>query len=345
MTASECVRCQRPTPDGYACHPCSRLAAAWLAEIADMVPAARDVAQRQARRGTGGAATGKPGSSLPIDLGATARLDAVQGQLGTWVRHVAEERGVNRAEINARGLTGLSRSPEWVDPLQGLTDDLSGLALWLADHCEWMRHRREVDEWLTDVEACARVVRGIARGPAAQRYLGPCGAETEDWESEQVTTDGPGIQRCEGDVYGPQGGSKGTCRTCGAQVDQDERKAWLDEQVAEFLADEPIPARDIAFALRLNVKTIRTWATEIKAENGTVIRAAKLRTFYRRNEHVVPWTEIDPTLPEAQRKAIARERGPRLHYVGDVRVLAQRIAEQREVEEARRAGLLDIGAG
>jgi hypothetical protein len=297
-----------------------------------MVPAARDIAQRQARHGAGGGASGKPGSSLPIDLGATSRLDAVQGRMTTWARHVAEERGVNLAEINADGLTMLSRVRVWVDQVQGLTDDLSASVLWLAGHCEWMRHRPEVDEWLTDVEACARVVRGIARGPAAQRYLGPCGADVvraeivgDQWESELVI--------CEGDVYGPQGGQKGTCRTCGAQVDQDERKAWLDELTAELAA----PTRDIAHALGVSAKTIRSWATERRSETGTVLRKAVLKTYYRIGEHVVPWMEIDPGLSEAQRKEIARERGPRLHYVGDVRKLAEEAAARRAENEAKKA--------
>ena len=69
MTTNECVRCGQPTPDGFADMVCGvERPRAWLAEIADMAPAARDVAQRQARRGTGAGASGKPGSSLPIWL-------------------------------------------------------------------------------------------------------------------------------------------------------------------------------------------------------------------------------------------------------------------------------------
>lgn len=253
MTTNECVRCGRPTPDGYACHPCSRLAAVWLAEIADMAVAARDVAQRQARHGAGGGASGKPGSRDLIDFGATARLDGVQGRMTTWARHVAEERGVNLAEIAAGGLTVLSRSRVWVDQVQGLTDDLSASVLWLADHCEWLRHRPEVDEWLTDVEACARIVRGIARGPAAQRYLGPCGADLDAFGVEHDTISG----HCDGDVYGPQGGQRGTCRTCGAQVDQGERKAWLDEVVRQYA----YTASEIASAYPIRRNTINQWAS------------------------------------------------------------------------------------
>lgn len=94
MSVNLCVRCGRPTPDGYACANCAYRAGDQLHETADMAPAARDVAHRTSRRGGGGGGSGKPGSSLPLDLGATAKLDAVLAELTTWARHIAETRGV-----------------------------------------------------------------------------------------------------------------------------------------------------------------------------------------------------------------------------------------------------------
>jgi hypothetical protein len=88
-----CVSCGRPTPDGYACSSCAYRAGDQLHELADMVGAARDIAHGFAHRGTGGS-SGKPGSRLPLDLGATAKLDAVQAELTTWARHISETRGV-----------------------------------------------------------------------------------------------------------------------------------------------------------------------------------------------------------------------------------------------------------
>jgi hypothetical protein len=91
---TECVRCTRPMPDqAYACTHCAGRAGNHLHAIADTVAAARDVAHGLTRRNSGGAA-GKPGSQLPLDLTATAKLDAVQSTLTTWARHVASERGV-----------------------------------------------------------------------------------------------------------------------------------------------------------------------------------------------------------------------------------------------------------
>lgn len=93
MSANTCVVCGRPTPDGHACTAETARAGGQLAEIVELTGPARDVAHGQTSRG-GAGGSGKPGSRLPFDLGATARLDAVENTLATWARHIAETRGV-----------------------------------------------------------------------------------------------------------------------------------------------------------------------------------------------------------------------------------------------------------
>lgn len=305
-----CIRCGRPTADGYACMAETTRAAEQLRQVVDMVPAARDVAHGLSRHG-GAGASGKPGSRLPIDLTAMSKLDAVQNELVGWARATVEERHGGR----------LAHAHE---------DPIIHAAQYLIANLEWWRHRANIDEILGDVEACARVVRGIARGPSEQRYLGPCGA-TVTWDDggNEVPRDAP----CEGDVYAHTGATNGTCGACKARWLVTNRAAWIEEQTADLAA----PARDIAYALGVSVKTIRSWATEIQAPNGTVIRKAKLRTYYRVDQHVVPWIEPDAKLSEAERKAELAVRGPRLHYVGDVRDLAREAAVRRAENEAKRA--------
>lgn len=254
MSENLCVACDRPTPDGYACTACAARAGRQLEEVADMAPAARDVAQRQAVRGSGGS-SGKPGSSLPLDLGATARLDAVQNALTTWARHIA----------------GTRQGATWV----ATADPVVEAARWLTGHLEWLRHRREVSEALSAFEACARVVRRLARGPAEQKYLGPCGALI-------VAPTDPGLacgcghdgldamfhlkpcpvastdwrHACEGDVYAPRGARVGRCRTCGAEVATADREAWLDGEVR----GHAFRASEIEDAYGINAELIRVWA-------------------------------------------------------------------------------------
>lgn len=312
---TECVRCGGEV-DGtaYVDTRCTDRARAQLAEIADMVGAARDIATGQARHSGSGGGTGKPGSRLPLDLAATAKLDGVTAALGSWLRLVVAERGTDTADVS-----------HWGDPIEGI-------AVKLGNHMEWLRHQRFADEFLTDVEAAARVVRGLARGRAEQRYLGPCGAETPfDLHGLDVTA------TCEGDVYAivhsdGTTARTGRCKTCEAEVETSERRVWLDAEVRQYA----YRAAQIADAYGLSDDTIRSWASRGKLPSYWVTDAGL----------TVPWTdpEIDPDLKGAERAAREAEvaielkaRGPRVHYVGDVLDLAAAAAAWRESERAKRA--------
>lgn len=314
-----CARCERPTADGYACTGC-RDRAWWLLigdpgrddrpGLVELAEAARAVAQGLAR-GEQHGTTGKPGSRLPLDLMATAKLDGVQAALTRWCDHIGPIRGTPRPWFSEAG------------------DPIAVAASWLAQHVEWIRHRPEAGRFLEDVAAASRIVGGIARGPAEQKYLGPCGS-TVTWDENGAEQ--PRETPCDGDVYAWPGATDGTCRTCKARWLAATRRAWLDEQTEELAA----PARDIAHALDISVKTIRSWAADVVTDAGHVVRRAKLRTFYRAGEHVVPWADRQAGITDVQWKAETERRGPRLHYVGDVRQLAREAAERRAANETKR---------
>lgn len=244
MSENLCVVCGKPMADtAYVCPAETARAAERLRQIADMVPAARDVAYGFSRQGGNGGGSGKPGSRLPLDLTALAKLDAVRGELTTWVRHVGEERGV---EIPERTINAAA-------------DVIVEAAEWLQGHLEWLRHRQEVSEALSGIAAAARVVAGIARGPGSQKYLGPCGALVLVAKEFQPETAGPG--ECEGDIYArvyADGtvAKAGTCRTCRATVATDERTAWLDGEVR----GHAFRAAEIGNAYGIRANTIRVWA-------------------------------------------------------------------------------------
>jgi hypothetical protein len=107
-------------------------------------------------------------------------------------------------------------------------------------------------------------VAGIARGPAAQKYLGPCGA----WRDHDAVCGCEGAagcqvpETCEGDIYARVYADgtvarTGACRTCRATVETDERIAWLDGEVR----GHAFRAVEIAQAYGLRANTIRVWAT------------------------------------------------------------------------------------
>jgi hypothetical protein len=197
-----------------------------------------------------------------------------------------------------------------------MTDPIAKLATRLAGHVEWMRHRQEADEFLSAVDACLRVVRGLARGPSEQKYLGPCGAEPphdtlcfdkvghphdnecECWCHDLHDPQVMANRTCDGDVYAYRGAKVGRCRTCGAEVATSEREAWLDAEVRAHAFRD----REIADAYGVNVKTIRTW----------VLRG-----------HLVPHGHDADGRP--------------LLNVGDVLDLAAADAARRETDRAKRA--------
>ncbi|GIE30154.1 hypothetical protein Ait01nite_031990 [Actinoplanes italicus] len=301
--------CDRPTPDGYADPGCRDRARRHLDGILELLDPARAIAHRHTAGGSDGA--GVPGPSMPLNLGAGARLDAVQNALTTSARDIAEERGVT---VPGEG-----------DPIV--------LAVWfLAEYLEWARHRAEVGKLYGDIEDCVRAMRDITAGPPERKYLGPCGAvelTPEPWEPGM-----PASTECDGDVYIRVGADVGRCRTCKTEYAERDRREWLDGLTADLAA----PARDIAHALGVPVKTIRTWATEFRSESGRVLRPAKLRTYWRQGEHVTPWAERTDGATDQQWRDETARRGPRLHYVGDVRQLALDAANRRAAREAAEMG-------
>jgi hypothetical protein len=134
-----------------------------------------------------------------------------------------------------------------------MSDPIIDAIQFLTGQLEYARHQPWVDEFLTDVEASVRVLRGLVRGPAEQRFMGPCGAAIVDWDREDCAN--TGVSTCDGDVYARQGASAGRCRTCGAEVDAGERRAWLDTEVRSHA----YTAVEIADAYPIKANTIRQW--------------------------------------------------------------------------------------
>lgn len=216
---STCRTCQRPDPtEAVLCTHCAGQISRHLDTIAKLAPAARDTAAGLASRSAGG--SGEP--PAPLNLAAAARLDAVSAELGTWVRHIADERG---------------------HQLPAGDDQIVACAVWLADHTEWMRHREEADEYARDIAACARVIVGVAGTAGERRWLGQCGMPTE-------------AGRCATDLHARLDATTVVCRSCGTRYDVASRRAWLDETVR----GHTYTAREISEAYRIAAGTIRSWA-------------------------------------------------------------------------------------
>lgn len=219
-----------------------------------------------------------------------------------------------------------------------MTDPIIAAAHFLASQLEYVRHQPWADEFLDDVDACARVLRSTTDGPAPKRYLGPCGM---DLEAGAATCPAACVCRsgalgavpavcqgcacltgchgsaveagpCDGDVYARDGGRTGTCRRCGATVDTAERR----RQLAELVRDGAYRAVDIEDAYGIRAGTIRVWA-----------HRGRLRSYWRTETGIIAdW--VDP--PDGVHR-------DRLHYLGDVLDLDDLAAARRAEAAAIRA--------
>jgi len=226
----------RIADEGHTCKRCDNRADGQLGAIGELIDDARAVAAGEVRRGTGGGGGGKPGSRPPLNDTATDALDAVQNRLTTLAREIAETRGLQSVSAVLEGRT--------------VPDPLVRAAEWLRGQIRWVKHALDDqgDPYAVgayaEIADCARRIRGIVNGPTEQRYFGPCGE----------VVDG---QACDGDTYGWPGAELAACKTCGHQVDQLERRAWLDDQVR----DRAFRASEIEDAYGVSANLIRQWAT------------------------------------------------------------------------------------
>jgi hypothetical protein len=211
--------------------------------IVELVRPARDVAYRQTT-GSGVGGSGVPGSIVPLDLAAGARLDAVQVALTGWARVICEERGVG---VQA-----------------GDQDVIVVAAEFLAENLEWIRHKDFAAEILREIGDCLQAVRSVVAGRRERIYLGVCGAALVAITPEVAAEHGihpdsaeRGLAPCDGRVYGNIGASKAACKTCGARYDQGARTA----ERAKLAHGHTYTAAEIAAAYPgvVLAGTIRQW--------------------------------------------------------------------------------------
>ena len=164
-----------------------------------------------------------------------------------------------------------------------MTDPLIAAARFLAAQLSWLRHATNEQgapyaaDVFREIGDCAARMRSLVDGPREQKYLGPCGAKLPPTVTNGLcpcglpATDHPGYgpvhdhnadfcdghETCEGDVYGVAVAQNGRCRTCGATVDQDERRQWLDDEVRQ----RAFRASEIEDAYGISANLIRQWAT------------------------------------------------------------------------------------
>jgi hypothetical protein len=261
----ECARCARPVHDvGLICSACSNgltVALLYAAINAREIPTTIARLDRIERAGAG-----KPDDQgwwrnpdaleptpLPYRHDQALDANAVHATLSTWVRHVAEERGISpghwTVDILRPGFIG-PPARRWHD----VSTDTQMLG-WLAGQVKWLRMRPEAVEVFDELHDCCRVVAHIIDRPAERILAGQCD--------------------CGAYLYGPRGKATITCE-CGLTWVVEELRRWLESQLDARLVTAAEAAGWIAY-LRPAVSRqkmrnlINVWARRGRLTNHATI--------------------------------------------------------------------------
>ncbi len=158
-------------------------------------------------------------------------------------------------------------------------------------------------------------MRGMVNGSPGRTFLGMCGAAvTWDDDGNETGRDEP----CEGAVYGRPGADEGRCQRCQARWPAAERR----KQLAADAREQAYQAKHIEDAYGIPKSTIHSWDAR-----------GKLQAYWRTEARLtVAWTPCEPDE--------ARQRGPKLFYLGDVQDLAAQDAVRRHERQQKRDAAL-----
>ncbi len=232
-----CALCGRPVVDmSYLCDREGDRLRLELERVALVAGEAMTTIAKQARIGNGGRRT-DPEVPLPVNLAAAADHDAAVNTLTTWARHVHEESGRPLPEVDGH--------------------PLAGLAAWLADQLDWLRHRPEAEEAFDEIgDACRVLVRVVDR-PAERIIVGQCG--------------------CGEYLYAVRGREYVTCSGCGTTYDVEAARDLLRESLDQRLCTAAEIALLAAYlGLAGKRDAIRNKIT-VWAGRGLVVRHSEIR--------------------------------------------------------------------
>lgn len=188
-TTALCIVCAQDIPDlGHLCRRClGRL----RRDLTDLIDLWADLDPAPVK-GTGGAATGKPGSKPPLRLAvvdATDRRGEIHAQVCGWAAIVTEER-----------------------QLHATIPDVPTAARLLLTHAEWLAEQPWSDEAAAEVRDAARIVKALT-GNTPDPALGRCSDIDPHGERD----------RCGGPIRWADDGTLATvCGRCGGRWGTDD---------------------------------------------------------------------------------------------------------------------------
>ena len=232
-TDTTCDLCGDPVRDtAYVCPRCTANTARYLrdaintaADVETTVARLARYSDRHGRTQPDDDPDGRPDGGLKVtpmlfDDGAKQRGDRASNDIVTWARHVAEERGVYPTMPAAPfgplcGSQGVCRHESCsLIYRRSVPHPVARAATYLLGHMEWLRHRPEAEEALTQLAAAGATLVRIVDSPPPLWYAGPCWADTEDGA-------------CPEELYARTDDGTVKCPACKARHDVRQRRVWL----------------------------------------------------------------------------------------------------------------------
>lgn len=241
-TDTACDLCGNPVRDtAYVCPHCTTNTANYLRQVVTVAAEVETTVARLARYSDRHGRTqpdddpdGRPDGGLKVtpmlfDEGAKQRGDRASNDIVTWARHVAEERGVYPSMPTASfgplcGSQGVCRHESCsLIYRRSVPHPVARAATYLLGNLEWLRHRPEAEEALTQLAAAGAVLVRIVDAPPPLWYAGPCWAMLDD-------------EQCVEELYARTDDGTVRCPACKARHDVRERRVWLLGEADDVLA-------------------------------------------------------------------------------------------------------------
>ncbi|MCW2904187.1 MAG: hypothetical protein JWO67_6452 [Streptosporangiaceae bacterium] len=255
MAGSVCA-CTRPTGDGAVlCVTCGTWLARYLRDVTALVYELATTRSRQSR--TGGQAIGGGHSSdrpLPWDQRASEATDVLRVALVGAARVVLEQ---HPSRPGGPRCTTCAHPSCLAYALDAPANSLPAISRWLLHHVDWIRHRDEAEDILTEIRAAVRRCRNVIDRRPDLSYLGPCGEQIDPW------TDGRGLERtdCPEELWVPTGKAKAPCRACLAEHDVELRRAWALAAAEQQLETAAVISQALSrLGQEVTASQIRGWA-------------------------------------------------------------------------------------
>ncbi|MBQ1064491.1 hypothetical protein [Micromonospora sp. C41] len=198
---------------------------------------------------------------LPFDAGARQRGDRAMNDIVTWARHVAETRGVYPAMPEPAfgplcGSQGVCRH-ESCSVIYGrlVPHPVARAAAFLLGHLEWLRHRPEAEEAISQLGAAGATLTRIVDAPPPLWYAGPC----------YTPIDGGDV--CMEELYARTDDGAVKCPACKNRHDVRERRVWLLGEADEVLAHASL----IAAALTVLDRPVTASMVRNYAARGRIV--------------------------------------------------------------------------